>query len=80
MVSNYTVCRTSVAFTEFIASNCARLHSFFLFMMDYTLENVSKNDWKLIIVGIGIKMSCVEKNQKINNQRGGGMILWDSRV
>ena len=35
--------------------------------------------------GVGIKMSWVEKNRKINNQggRGGGggwAIIWDSRV
>ena len=35
MVSNYTVCQTSFLFTYFIASNCAKLHNFFFFMMDY---------------------------------------------
>ena len=37
-----------------IHSNCARLHNFIFFMMDYG-ENVSKNDWKLIIGGARIK-------------------------
>ena len=31
---------------------------------------MSKNDWKLIIGAVGIKMSWVEKNRKINNQGG----------
>ena len=30
-------------------------------------KNVSKNDWKLIVGGVGIKMSWVDKNRKINN-------------
>ena len=44
-------------------------------MMDYG-ENgylhskVNKNDWKLIISGVGINMSWVEKNRTINNRRG----------
>ena len=31
------------------------------------------------VVQLGIKMSWVEKNRKINN-RGGGMTIWDARV
>ena len=54
-------------------------------MMDYGengyLHSVGKNDWKLIIGGVGIKMSWVEKNRKINNRGGGGgTIIRDSRV
>ena len=47
---------------------------------------MSKNDWKLIIVGVGTEMSWLEKNRKINNQREGGecvwrlFIIWNSRV
>ena len=44
----------------------------------FTLKNVSKNDWKLIIEGVGIKMSWAEKNRKINNRVG--TIIRDSRV
>ena len=49
-----------------------------LFFMLCTLKNVSKNDWKLILGGVGIKMSWVEKIQKINNRgwgegKGGGV-------
>ena len=33
---------------------------------------MSKNDWKLIIVGFVIKMSGVEKNQKLTIVGGGG--------
>ena len=57
----------------------------FLFLYDglwwkwlFTLKNVSKNDWKLIIGGVGIKMSWVEKNREINNL--GGTVIRDSRV
>ena len=62
-----------------IHSNCARLHNFFLFMMDYGendyytqkceqkwLEN--NNRWGG--GGDGIKMSWMEKNRKINNRGG----------
>ena len=48
-----------------------------LFFMLCTLKNKSKNDWKLIIGGVGIKMSWVEKIQKINNRggaKGGGVV------
>ena len=43
---------------------------------------MSKNDWKLIIGGVGIKMSWEEKNRKINNREegGGDTIIRDSRV
>ena len=60
----------------------------FLFLYDglwwkwlFTLKNVSKNDWKLIIGRVGIKMSWVEQNREINNRGvGGGAIIRDSRV
>ena len=39
---------------------------------------MSKNDWEGGGEGVGIKMSWVEKNQKINNR--GGTIIRDSRV
>ena len=45
-------------------------------MLKMTLKNVSKNDWKLIIGGggggegggVGIKMTWMGKNRKINNR------------
>ena len=37
----------------------------------FTLKNGSKNDWKLIIGRVGIKMSWMEKNRKINHRWGG---------
>ena len=52
-----------------IHSECARLHNLFFFMMDY-----GENGYLVIIGGggwVGIKMSWVEKNPKINN-RGEG--------
>ena len=68
-----------------IYSNCARLHNSFFFMMIYgenglfTLKNVSKNDWKLLIRVVGIKMSWMEKGKKIKRGGGGGVIR-DLRV
>ena len=59
----------------------------FLFLYDglwwkwpFTLKNVSKNDWKLIIEGVGIKMPWVEKMEKLTIGWKGGTIIWDSRV
>ena len=70
-----------------IHSNCARLDNFCLYdglwwKWLFTLKNVSKNDWKLIIGEVGIKMSWVEKNRKINNRggrAGGGGRLFGNR-
>ena len=40
-----------------VRRNCAKLHNFFFFMMDYgengyVHSKMSKNDWKLIIGGL----------------------------
>ena len=57
----------------------------FLFLYDglwwkwlFTLKSVTKNDWKLIIGIVGIKMSWVEKNRK-NYQSGRGGRLFGTR-
>ena len=70
-----------------IHSNCATLHNFF-FLYDglwwkwlFTLKNVSQNDWKLIIEGVGIRMPWVEKKIKKFTIGGkGGEIIRDSRT
>ena len=41
---------------------------------------MSKNDWKLIIGAVGIKMSWVEKNRKINNQGGDDYLGLESKL
>ena len=68
-----------------IHSNCARLHNFFSLwwtmvkMAIYTQKCEQK--WlKINNRGVGIKMSWVEKNRKINNRGRGGTIIRDSRV
>ena len=68
-----------------IHSNCARLHNFFFFMMDYGENGYLHSKIKIIGGGeglgggVGIKMSWVEKYRKITS-RGGGTIIRDSRV
>ena len=55
-----------------IHSNFARLYNFFFYMMDYG-ENgyLYSKMWRGGAL-VGIKMSWVEKNRKINNRGGGG--------
>ena len=61
----------------------------FLFLYDglwwkwqFTLKNVNKNDWNLIIGRVGIKMSWVEKNWRINNWGRGRRLFgtWEYKV
>ena len=80
--------RQHVLSVYLIHSNCGRLYN--SFSLWWTMVKVAiysqkceQNDWKLIKEGIGMKMSWVEKNRKINNRwgaEGGGEIIRDSRV
>ena len=55
-----------------IHSNCARLHNFFFFMMDYGENGFCTQKWLKINnresgKGVEIKMSWAEKSRKIND-------------
>ena len=86
--SHYEISQKQHVFPVYVIhSNCARLHNFFFFMMDYgensyLYSKIWAKATEINNRGVGINMSWVKKNQKINNRGGGavGRIIGDARA